>query len=419
MFPKTKIVVLFFSATFVVYGLVGGMWNKVSARDDTYQDLTIFTEVLNKVREDYVEKPDLERAMSGALHGMMEALDPYSSFIDGETYQRIQQSKSELVASPGIVLSKRYGYAHIVSVVPDSPADREGLRSGDLIEAIEGQVTTRMSLWKAKKLLVGEPESSVRIRVIRGRRSEPSQIDLVRENPTFSEVGARVVESGIALLRIPHFHEKVSQVVVSKLKILGSLGMRGLIIDVRGSALGEVQEAVRVSDLFLSKGETILSLRERDGNETKFLSLNEPEVSRVPIVMLVDSGTSGAAEVLVAALRDNQITETVGEKTNGEGSLQEVFHLKDGSVLQISTKLFYRPSGEAIQAQRLRDSGVSPDVRSPSQDFVTNFYFENTDDDLRDNLGESFYRKLKDAVESEQFEEGLRRIRKQLEKKAA
>ena len=419
MFRRTKILVLFISATFVVYGLVGGMWNNVSARDDTYQELTIFTEVLNKIREDYVEEPNLARAMSGALHGIMEALDPYSSFIDGATYQRIQQNRSDLTASPGIVLSRRYGYAHIVSVVPDSPADREGLRSGDLIEAIEGQVTTQMSLWEAKKLLVGEPESSVRIRVIRGRRSELSQIDLVRENLTVSEVGARMLEGGIALLRIPHLHEKVSQVVVSKLKMMGSLGMRGLIIDVRGAALGEVEEAVRVSDLFLSKGEMILSLRDRDGNETKFLSLNEPEIGRVPTVVLVDSGTSGAAEVLVAALRDNQITETVGEKTNGEGSLQEVFHLKDGSVLQISTKLFYRPSGEVIQARRLRDSGIHPDVRSPSQDFLTNFYFENTGGDLRDNKGESFYRKLKDAVKFEQFKEGLRRIRKQLEKKAA
>ena len=421
MLPKTKIIVLLLSATFVAYGLVGGMWSgvSISAPDNAYQGLTTFTEVLSKVKEDYVEEPDLEKAMSGALHGMMEALDPYSSFIDNDTYQRIQRSKAEAIASPGVILSKRYGYVYVVSVVPGSSGHLEGLKSGDLIESIEGRMTTRMSLWEARKLFLGERGSTVSIRVVRGRRSKPAEIDLVRENPIFSDVSTRMVEDGVGFLKIPHLQEGVSKSVVSNLKILQSIGIRALVVDLRGTAVGEVEEAVRVSDLFLPKGKKIFTLRDRGGDEVDYLSTNDPIVVAVPMMLIVDGGTSGMAEIFVAALLDHKVAGTVGEKTNGEGSLQEIFHLKDGSVLQISTKLFYRPDGRVIQARKLRDSGVTPDVRSPSQEFITSFYFENTDGGMLEVLEDGFYQKLKDAVEAEQFKEALRQIRRQLDSKAA
>jgi carboxyl-terminal processing protease len=419
MLPKTKLLTLFLSALFVGYGLVGGILSRVSAGDDTYRDLSIFTAVLNKVKQDYVERPDLQKAMLGALHGMMEALDPHSSFIDYETYQGLERSRREMTASPGIVLSKRHGYAYVVSTVPGSPADVEGLRSGDLIESIDGRVTTQMSLWEARKLLIGAEDSILDIKAIRGRRNEPSGMSLSRKNVSLPEVSARIVDDEVGFLKIPHFEEGVEKAVSSKLKMLKSLGMRGLLIDVRGAALGDLEGALQVSDFFLPKGARILVVKDRSGNETEYLSLKETIVSDIPVFVLIDGGTSGPAEVFVAALRDHAIAEMVGERTNGEGSIQEIFHLEDGSVLQISMKLFYRANGEAIQALRLKDSGIVPDLRSPSQDFVTNFYFENTADDLDASLGDEFYRKLNNAIRSEQLEEGVEQIRKQLVKKAA
>ncbi|TDI12663.1 MAG: hypothetical protein E2P07_02815 [Acidobacteria bacterium] len=419
MFRKAKIIVIFFSALFVVYGLVGGMLNRVSAKDNAYQDLRIFTDILSKVREDYVEEPDMEKAMQGGIQGMMEALDPYSSFIDRKTYQEIQRSRGELTASPGIILSKRYGYAYVVSVVSGSPAQQRGLRTGDLLESIDGEMTSQMSLWEARMLLLGTEESYVHLRAIRARRSAPSQVDLVRENMPLPEVSARIVEEGIGLLSIPHFEEGVAQLVSAKLKMLLSSGMKGLLVDVRGTALGAFEEAVEISDLFLPKGKKILTVSDREGNKTEFVSLTVPLVSGIRVVLLMDRGSSGAAEVFVAALKDHDIAGTVGERTDGQGSVQDLIYLEDGSVLEILTGLFYRSTGVPIQSRKLNDSGIAPEVRSPDQDFLTKFYFDNTPDEGETALRDQFYQDLSAAIQALQFEEGLKEVRRRLLREAA
>ena len=418
MFPKTKSFTLVLSACFVAYGLVGGLLHRVSARGDTYQDLTIFTDVLSKVKRDYVESPDLEKAMLGALHGMMEALDPHSSFIDYKTYQELEESRRKMSASPGMIVSKRHGYVYVVSTISGGSAEKEGLRSGDLIESIDERVTTEMSLWEAERLLLGAEDSMVNVRGIRGRRNRPSRIRMIRKEVSLPEVSARIVDDGIGFLRIPHFEEGVERAVSSKLKMLESLGMQGLLIDVRGTAEGDLQGALEATDLFLPEGRKMLDVKDRNGQETEYLSLREPIVSDIPVFVLIDGGTSGPAEVFVSALRDHAVGEMIGERTNGEGSIQEKFHLEDGSVLQISTKLFYRANGKPIQSSNLRDSGVVPDVRSPSQDFISNFYFENSADDTLE-LGEDFYRRLNDSIRLKQFEEALRQIRQRLMRKVA
>ncbi len=418
MFLKTKSFTLFLSACFVAYGLVGGLLSRVSKPTDTYQDLTIFTDVLSKVKRDYVESTDLDKAMLGALHGMMEALDPHSSFIDYKTYQELEGPRRKMSASPGTIVSKRHGYVYVVSTIPGGSAEKEGLRSGDLIESIDGRVTTEMSLWEAERLLLGAEDSMISVRVIRGRRNRPSRISLIRKEMSLPEVSARIVDNGIGFLRIPHFEEGVEKAVSSKLKMLESLGMQGLLIDVRGTAEGDLHRVLEVTDLFLPEGRKMLSVKDRNGQETEYLSLREPIVGDIPVYILIDGGTSGPAEVFVSALRDHGVGEMIGERTNGEGSIQEIFHLEDGSVLQISTKLFYRANGKPIQSSKLRDSGVLPDVRSPGQDFVANFYFENSADDTLE-LGEDFYRRLNDSIQSEQFEEALRQIRQRLMGKAA
>lgn len=144
------------------------------------------------------------------------------------------------------------------------------------------------------------------------------------------------------------------------------------------------------------------------------MSLSSPMVTEMPIVLLVDGGTSGAAEVLTAALKDNGVAEVVGERTNGHGSTQEVFELKDGSVLLMSTKLFVRPDGSLIQHEELRKAGVKPDLRSPSQDFITSFYFDNSPDDLDAELDESFYQRLDEAIKVEQFDSAVQHLKEKI-----
>lgn len=419
MFAKVKLTIIFFSALVVAYAVVGGMMEKVSARDEVYRGLSIFTEVISKVKEEYVETPDMDKATKGALHGMMEALDPYSSFLDAKTYDKVQERNEAYKASPGLILSKRYGYGYVVSVVPGSPAQREGLRSGDLIESIDGHPTTQMSLLEAQSLMLGPTGSTVRLNLIRARRAAPAEVKLSREELARAEPSVKRFEDEIGLLRIDHFHPGTSDSVQAKLKLLQSSGIRGLLIDIRGAAEGALEEAVKVADLFLSKGTTIVKIENREGKQRTQESISGPSLSGIPVVLLVDAGTSGSAEVFAAALQDHKVAEVVGEKTNGQGSSQETFFLEDESVLFVSTEAYYRPDGRPLQAENLKNSGVTPEVRSPSDDFVTNFYYENTTDDLEKSLNEVFYQKLNEAIESEQLNSGLERVRSKALKKAA
>ncbi len=416
VFAKGKLTILFLSALVVVYGLVGGIMDKVSARDGAYENLAIFTNVLSKVSEDYVEPPRMETAMLGALHGMMEALDPYSSFVPKEEYEEL--SSREEGGSVGLVVSKRYSYVYIVSSQPEGPADRVGLRSGDMIESIDGRLTTQMSLWEARRMLLGAPGTAVALRVIRARKS-PAALELVRQERALSEVQARIQEPGIGVIRVPHFEPGVSSSVESKLRMLVSSGIKGLLIDVRSTAQGEIKEALRISDLLVAKDKTLTTLRDRKSEPVEHRSVEDPIVAQIPIVVLTNGGTSGAAEVFTAALRDHEVAEVVGDKTDGRGSLQELFSLEGGAVIFVSTQLYFRPNGKPIQARTIRNSGIVPDVQLPSEEFVTNFLFENVSDDPDAVLGSDFYRRLNQAIRSKQFDWGIEQLRSRLLKKAA
>ncbi len=413
MVVRSKLVILFLSTLIVAYGLIGGLMDGVSAGDDTYRDLALFTNVLDKIREDYVETPDMDKALKGALHGMMEALDPFSSFVDAATYETLESENAK--AGVGVTVSKRYGYAYVVSVAKGSPADRGGLRSGDLLESINGESSALMSLWEAQKRLSGDEGSRVQLRVLRSRTPRPHELKLTRESLQPLEVGTRIVENNIGILMLPHFRPGVSDEVRSKLKMLRSRKIVGLVVDVRGSAEGDIAEAVSVADQLCPRGVLILSVRRNGEEMERFVSSNDPIWSNLPVVVLVDGGTSGVGEVFAAALTDNGVAELVGQRTNGLGSIQEKFQLDGGSVLFVSTRLFYRPTGEPIQAEDLRKSGLKPSLSSPNRDFVTNFYLENTPEDLDAEPTPDFYRKLDEAIEVEQLEDSLEYLKKKID----
>lgn len=338
MQERLKLSILFLSALVVAYGLIGGLLEKLTAGEDAYRDLSVFTKVLDHIQRDYVEEPDVEKALRGSLHGMMDSLDPFSSFIGRDTYQRF--ADQDYQAGAGLVLSKRYGYAYIVAVTEGSPADKNGLRSGDLIESIDGNPTVLMSLWEAERRLRGDEDTEVELRIIRSRPSKPQTVVLKRAIVELPDVAARIVENELGIVEVPDLKAGTSDLVRAKLNMLLATDVEGILIDLRGAAKGKVEEAVAVADLFLSEGVKIGKVRGRVAVGEEFVSFSSPMVTEMPIVLLVDGGTSGAAEVLTAALKDNGVAEVVGERTNGHGSTQEVFELKDGSVLLMSTKLF-------------------------------------------------------------------------------
>ena len=417
VFAKGKLAILLLSALVVGYGLVGGSLDRVSARDASYKELRLFMAVVSRVRDDYVEKPEMRAALLGAIHGMVEALDPYSSYVPQESYQEYQV-RTEAGASPGILISKRSGYAYVVSVLRGSPAERGGVRTGDWIESIDARKTTQMSRWEAQYRLQGAPGTEVKLRLIRLRRP-PAEVRLVREAPVPEKVKAEIVESGLGRLRIPAFRTGSAKLVRKGLRMLRSADVRGILLDVRGAAEGEVREAVEIAGLFLPRGSKVLTVKDRQKRSVVHATTAEPMLAGVPAVVLADGGTSGAAEIFTAALKDNKAAAVVGLKTDGRGSGQELFHLGDGSVLYLATKIYYRPNGDAIQKKKLKDSGISPDIRAPDQDFVSNFFLENVSDDPDAELGVDFYRGLEEAVRGRQFKQGLEELRDRLTRKAA
>ncbi len=420
MMVRAKLAVVLISALIVAYGFVGGVISTSAVGSDVYEVLSIFWDVFEKVRRDYVESPNMDRAVKGALQGMIESLDPYSSYIDSDSFRELSKRRGDGQAGTGMVLAKRFGYIYVVSVLPGSPAAKQGMRKEDLIESIEGQSTASMSLWEAESRLMGPEGSGVEVRVIRARRSEPVLVKLERGQVQRAAVSTKMLEPGVGLVKIPHFDRGVSEEVRSGLERLRSQELRGLLVDLRGTAQGEFAEAARVAGAFLPQESEVFTLKGREGKSRAVRSSGRPLTSGLALAVLVDSGTSGAAETLAAALQDHQSARIIGRRTNGQGAVQESFRLQDGSVLILSTQRAFRPSGAPIQGEGQRETGVKPDVRSPSQDFVTNFFYDNIPEGGTGEVGEEFYRKLDQAMDAEQLRTAIEMIRENLlNKKAA
>lgn len=417
MLGKLKLTILTLSTLIVAYAFVGLVTEKASAGDEAYRDLAVFTKVVDHVQQDYVEPPDMNRAMKGALHGMLEALDPFSSYVDRETFARL--STGDRTAGVGLALSKRYGYVYVVAVDEGSPAEQSGLRSGDLVDAIDGNATILMSLWEAERSLLGQPGTTVNLRVIRTRRSEPQELALERKDLATPAPTARLMDGQAGYLRIAGFEPGVAEGVRARLKVLASSGMKGLLIDLRSSARGSWEEAAAAADLFLGEGLQIAEIRGQKGDPNTFRSTSDIQFEGLPLVLLVDGGTSGPAEVFATALRDHGVAEVVGERTNGRGSVQREFRLSEGDVLMISTGMVFRAGGAPLQHEEIRKSGLNPDLAAPERDFITNFFFEQVADLDEENPDEGVYTRLDEAVKKRQVEMAVERLRQRISESAS
>lgn len=409
MFERIKVGIIICSIVFVSYGLASGLLKMAAADTEVYTNLSVFTSVLDRIQDDYVEVPDMDLVLRGAIQGMMEAVDPYSSFVDTRTYEEISAADRE--AGIGVALAKRYGYVYVVAAERGGPAWESGLRSGDLIETIEGKSTGTMSLWEAEQRMKGKEGSTLSIRVIRTRRQEPLELSIVRAKMVDNEVSVRVLEKDLGLVRIPDFRTGTEAELTAGLNRLISSDVQGLIIDVRGTFAGDMDEAVRAADLFLAEGQKIASIKIKD-REVEVINATEGYlVGDLPMVILADSGTCGSAEIFVAALRDNDKGVVLGEKTEGKGSVQKRIPLESAGFIYLSRELVIRPDGEPIQNKSFRESGIEPDTQAPSRDFVSDYYLENTPEGDDEQLGVDFFKNLDAAIEAEQMRMAKKHVR--------
>jgi carboxyl-terminal processing protease len=356
MHSRAKVGVVFFSTVLVILMVIGGVLGKSTTSDEPYRQLRVYSEVLSRIRSDYVEEPDLRNVTVGALHGLLESLDPFSSYLSPEQYAQYQKRKSSGNADLGLVLSKKFGYVAIISAVSGGPAARSGLQSGDIIEAIEGNSTREMSLEEVKTLLAGTPGSTVNLSVVRVRRGEPQRMTLKREVVAEPPVTRKMVEPGIGYLNIDGFpHGRAREIAAHAQQLLAS-GARRLVVDVRGAASGDIGEGITAANLFVDHG-LITYLQGQKVPRENFAADASRAVIHVPVVVLVNRGTAGAAEVFASAILENGRGDVVGEKTYGVGSVQKLIPLDDGSALLLSVAKYYTPGGKAIQ-----DNGVTPNV---------------------------------------------------------
>jgi carboxyl-terminal processing protease len=357
MSMKTKAAILvtsFAVLVFVVVGSMGGV--HASSNDGSYRQIQVYSEVLSRVQQEYVEEPNIPKVTDGALHGLLESLDSNSSYMSAEAYRAYKAHKTDAKAGIGAVVSKRFGYADVVSVLPGSPAEKAGIEPTDIFESIEGQSTREMSLPEIRSLLAGPPGSNLNVAVVRARKAEPQKMVITREMVSIPAVSDKVIEEGIGYVKAETLTKGKTLEIASKIKALERSGAKKILLDLRNCAEGDENEGVATANLFLNHG-TIAYLQGQKYPREAFNADPAKAITALPLALLVNKGTAGAAEIVAAAILENARGDVVGDKTFGDGSVQKTIDLPDGGALILSVAKYYSPSGKAIQ-----DTAITPNV---------------------------------------------------------
>jgi carboxyl-terminal processing protease len=357
MSMKTKAAILvtsFAVLLFVVVGSLGGV--HASSNDGAYRQLQVYSEVLSRVQSEYVEEPNIPKVTDGALHGLLESLDSNSSYMSADAYKAYKTHKTESKGGIGAVISKRFGYAAVVAVLPGSPAEKAGIEQTDIFESIEGQSTRDMSLPEIQNLLAGAPGSTLNVAVVRARRAEPQKIVITRDIVSIPSPTDKMLDDGIGYVKAEAMTKGKSQEIAAQVKSLEKSGAKKILLDLRNCAEGDENEGVAVANLFLNHG-TITYLQGQKYPRQAFNADPAKAITTLPVAVLVNRGTSGAAEIVAAAILENARGDVVGDKTFGDGSVQKTIDLPDGGAVILSVAKYYSPSGKAIQ-----DNAITPNV---------------------------------------------------------
>lgn len=338
---------------FLLIGVVMGQ--SAPGTSDPYRHLNVFTEVLAKVKSEYVEDPDMKNVTLGAINGLLVSMDPFSSYLNKEQFEAYQRAQRSPKAGVGLVLSRKYGYeVGIVDAIEGSPAHAMGLATGDIIEAINGISTRDMPLAYAEVLLEGEPGSTVDLTVLRLRRPEPTTIKLTRAQIRPPALAAKLLDDGVGHLIIRSLRPGQAAAISQKLRDLQKQGARSIALDLRNCAIGEPSEGIALADLFVDSGTLATLEGQRVAKET-FAASAAKTVWKGPLAVLTNRGTANAAEIAASAILDNKRAEVVGERTYGDAALRKPIATEDGGAVLLAVAKYYNPAGKAIQ-----DVSVTP-----------------------------------------------------------
>ncbi|HEV2990235.1 MAG TPA: S41 family peptidase [Candidatus Angelobacter sp.] len=365
MSKKLQVLLLTSSLVIIVFAVAGGLGVHASPstnNDGAYTHMQVYSEVLYRIRTEYVEEPNMSTVTNGALHGLLESLDANSSYLSPAEYKVFKQKKAEGKASIGAVVSKRFGYAAVVSVIPGGPADKANISSGDIIETIDGQNSHDLSLAEIKSRLVGETGSRLECSIIRARKVEPQKITIIREIVNPPAVKAQMLADNTGYIKSVVLTKDKVQEVADKIKSLQKDGAKKLVLDLRNTAEGDEEAGVATANLFLGKG-LIAYLQGQKFPKVIYNAEADKKITDLPLVVLVNRGTAGPAEIVAAAVLDNARGDVLGDKTFGDGSVQKLLEVPDGSALILSIAKYYTPQGKIIQ-----ETGITPNIQVASVD---------------------------------------------------
>ena len=348
---------------------------------ETYRQLSIFNEVYNRVKNQYVEELTDKELVEKALNGMLQALDPHSSYMNEEVFKEMQEDTSGTFGGLGIEITTDKGFIKIISPIDDTPADRAGIQAGDYITHLNGDSVVDMNLKEAIDIMRGEVGTSITLTIIRGTE-EPFDVELIRDTIKMASVKHRVLND-VGVIRVSTFNEQTTSGLKDSIQELeeGENPPIGYVLDLRNNPGGLLTESVSVSDLFLEQGE-IVSIRGREKKDVQVFSAKKGDlINKKPLVVLINEGSASASEIVAGALQDHDRAVIMGMKSFGKGSVQTIVPIDSGAI-RLTIAKYYTPSGDSIQAV-----GIEPDVVVPRAELnIIDNYFTFRESDYQDAL---------------------------------
>ncbi len=361
MFRYKTVILGILIITIIFTGAMFSRWSLLESvnaeEDEHYKKIKTFVEVLTLIKKNYVEEVDDKDLVYGAIKGMLNSLDPHSSFMSPEIFKEMQVDTKGEFAGLGIQIGIKDNMLTVIAPIEDTPAYKAGVKAGDKIIKIDGESTKDISLFDAVTKLRGPKGTSVTITIIRKGLEKSKDITIVRDIIKIKSVKAKVVDDGIGYIKLLQFQQKTASDLKKALKDIDKEKINGLILDLRNNPGGLLKGSIDVVSQFLPSGKLVVYIKGRNGEKTEFHTVNNKHYYDFPMIVLVNEGSASASEIVAGALQDWGQAVVLGTQTFGKGSVQTVFPLNDGSGVRVTTARYYTPKGRSIQT-----TGITPDI---------------------------------------------------------